>query len=123
MLPEGSQLIHKPASDNRITVYLPRQMKTETEGPRMNNTNITTNGTMPEDILLHSLYRYQLMDTTNDLIIGVVGLVLAILFTFACCVTLAAKCSREPRLEYQPSGDVKIRHTSTRDNNHPVTNV
>ncbi len=43
------------------------------------------------------------IDTTKDLILGVVLLVLSIMLTFICCVTLAAKCSRGPRSEFEPA--------------------
>ncbi len=66
--------------------------------------NFTNNNTMDQDLFLHTLSRWKPVDTTQDLILGVVVLVLAILFTFACCVTLAAKCSRESRVQYQHSG-------------------
>ena len=42
------------------------------------------------------------IDTTGDLILGVVVLVVSLIITFICFVTLAAKCSRGPRrTEYE----------------------
>ena len=85
--------------------------------------NFTANTTTKPDIFLHSLYRYRLVDTTNDLIIGVVVLVLAILCTFVCCVTLAAKCSKEPRLQYQHSGNMKAGYSEIKEREPPVAHV
>ena len=68
---------------------------------RMNGTNTTVPATLFPPFLMKN--RNVLVDTTNDLIIGVVVLVLVILCTFACCVTVAKKCSVERRTEYQPS--------------------
>ena len=67
----------------------------------MNETNTTVPVTLFPPFLMKN--RNVLVDTTNDLIIGVVVLVLVILCTFACCVTVAKKCSVEQRTEYQPS--------------------
>ena len=66
---------------------------------RMNETNTTVSGTLYPRFINRNV----LVDTTDDLIIGVVVLVLVILCTFACCVTVAKKCSVERRMEYQPS--------------------
>ena len=67
--------------------------------------NITMNVTNVTDtrLLFPPFHHNILIDTTNDLIIGVVVLVLVVLCTFACCVTMAKKCSIERRTEYQPS--------------------
>ena len=43
---------------------------------------------------------YHELDTTMDMILGIVLLILAIILTFICCVTLAVKCSKEHRAEY-----------------------
>ena len=41
--------------------------------------------------------KYKFIDTRNDLIFGVLALVLAIAVTFICCVTVATKCSKGQR--------------------------
>lgn len=71
----------------------------------MDTLNITMNETNVTDTKLFypPFHRNILIDTTNDLIVGVVVLVLIILCTFACCVTVAKKCSIERRTECQSS--------------------
>ena len=81
--------------------------------------NITTKSTAKPQIFFRSL----LVDTTNDLIIGVVVLVLAILATFVCCVTLAMKCSKEPRIAYQGSGNMKRGYSEIKEKESPAAHV
>ena len=84
----------------------------------MNFTDVTTNSTRPR-----IFFRSLLIDTTNDLIIGVVVLVFAILCTFVCCVVLAMKCSKEPRITYQGSANIKRGYSEIKEKEPPAGNV
>ncbi len=60
--------------------------------------------------------RFHEIDTTSDLIIGLLCLVLAMGLTFICCVTVAAKCSKGKR----PS-QASFKLTSVRSNDVAYT--
>ncbi len=61
---------------------------------------------------------YHELDTTTDMILGIVLLILAIILTFICCVTLAVKCSKEHRAEYR--APVKLTKIPSNDEERTV---